>query len=151
MDLFKSLCNCIKDDEVKAAKNILINAIKRKKRLESASGRELAPVSDIVGLVPSISAPASGEAQTRVASSIPVPKSELGPWWRNCHKLSDFVTLDCEMVSLHEKDTATGKHVMRAATVAIVDYKKNVLYQVSYMKWPICEIDQNCQSEYTCI
>lgn len=68
-------------------------------------------------------------ADVPVCSKLPVPSEGVKPWWSEYDE-NDIVALDTEMVSL--KEMKGNKHIVRAATVAVVRMSDNkVLYNVS--------------------
>jgi hypothetical protein len=77
-----------------------------------------------------INTPAVAPANTLVApanTAVAPAKENLG-WW-NEYSAENIVALDCEMVSLKQKDEF-GHHIQQAATVSIVNLEDEIVYEV---------------------
>jgi len=129
LDFIKSCileCNL---EETERVFSMAVTAKKRRKRDIEVSS--LASKTKLVAPATTAVAPANtlvAPATTAVAPAN-TSVSQRRPWWQMYNK-KDIIALDCEMISLHECNEH-GKHITRAATVSIVNFKDEIVYQVS--------------------
>lgn len=120
LNLLKILIRCTPHDELKIVQRFVDNAKKRKSPNKHLSKKKRHAVGkEVVGVVAQMS--------TTVAQmpTTPPPTS----WWEEVG-MDGFVSLDCEMVTLNQKNSH-GKFIQKAATVGIVDWKKDTILNVS--------------------
>ncbi|OXA46050.1 RNA exonuclease 4 [Folsomia candida] len=124
LNLLKILIRCTPHDELKIVQRFVDNAKKRKSPNKHLSKKKRHAVGkEVVGVVAQMS--------TTVAQmpTTPPPTS----WWEEVG-MDGFVSLDCEMVTLNQKNSH-GKFIQKAATVGIVDWKKDtILNETVYHK-----------------
>lgn len=118
LDFMRKLLDCTPLAEIAMVKNLVTNAVKRKKRRGESQSQSTAKKPR-----PGAVAPESKVASAP-ASTVP-PKA-----WFTAYKKSQIITLDCEMVHLHELNLE-GKHIVKAATVAIRNFNYELIYSVS--------------------
>jgi hypothetical protein len=116
--------DCCEFPDFKPLKTILENSRKRKSPFPRNYGKRLR----LSNLVPE---PKKLVPVSRVAAAT-LPKKDEHQFWFDEYENKDIVSLDCEMVSLLEKDR--GKHKMKAATVSVVDFDGIEIYSVNYDK-----------------